>query len=651
MIAARARRLIAVVVLVTACRPAAGETPPEAPRVMGPSSRLLALDTRVFAQLENARLVLGVPEKHPGNPLLRSDEPWENSTNNYYPNVAWDADSRLWKLWYKDVLADKDAIARMDGPATIHDVGWYLLHATSPDGVRWTKPRIGLHAFAGDTANNIVARDCPNVGVFLDPHDPDPGRRYKMVFDRGLGKIFARFSADGVRWGEPVAMQGFGDRNGDTHNNAFFDRRTGRYLWFTKLYLGERLVARLESDDFLHWRNSGVVLRSGVEEARRSQTYALTVFPYGSVYLGYLMMYRVGGDRTVDVELAWSPDSVTWRRVRPGTPFLPLGPPGSIDSGTIYAPAGPALLRDGRLQILYGGSPAVHAGWKRSAHLCLATLREDGFAAYEQADPARPAVLTTALLVPDGSPPRATADGDVRMETLPEADGRVRLRFTIEKGGRLWSIDGFSLVDTALPPDPGPPLPRLPVKRDAVTVSFDDDAEGWKGIDAAVARDGHLHVTRGTPQQPFARGTPLAGDWPEILGGDAVVLTARVRTGEPEAALRVEIGTTGDVPGWYVDLPAAVGPEWATAAVTLRYDWTDDAARAAGWQRHQQGFSWRETIRHAGQIVLGAGRGRDGRQPEWLDVDFVRLEPIVDQQHLQSGVGPPPVAPAPSSPR
>lgn len=109
MIAATARRFVATVVLVlvilvAACRPVAGETPPEAPRVVGPSSRLLALDTRVFAQLENARLVLGVPEKHPGNPLLRSDEPWENSTNNYYPNVAWDADSRLWKLCYKDAV-------------------------------------------------------------------------------------------------------------------------------------------------------------------------------------------------------------------------------------------------------------------------------------------------------------------------------------------------------------------------------------------------------------------------------------------------------------------------------------------------------------------------------------------------------------------
>ena len=172
--------------------------------------KLLMLDTRVIEQTENARLVLGTAEKAAENPLLPSDQPWENATNNYYPNVTWDAEAKLWKMWYKDVLADKDVIALMDGPSTVHEVGWYLLYATSKDGLKWEKPALGLHKFAGSGANNIVARDCPNVGVFKDLHDADPARRYKMVSDVGLGKPQVRFSADGIHWSEALAAHGFG---------------------------------------------------------------------------------------------------------------------------------------------------------------------------------------------------------------------------------------------------------------------------------------------------------------------------------------------------------------------------------------------------------------------------------------------------------
>jgi hypothetical protein len=110
----------------------------------------------------------------------------------------------------------------------------------------------------------------------------------------------------------------------------FWDERSGKYLWFTKLYLGERLVARFESTDFLNWKNNGLVLRSGIDEGRTSQTYCMPVFRYGSIYLSYVMMYHVGKDRTVDCELAWSHDGLKWQRVMPGVPFIPRGAKGSL---------------------------------------------------------------------------------------------------------------------------------------------------------------------------------------------------------------------------------------------------------------------------------------------------------------------------------
>jgi hypothetical protein len=592
------------------------------PRLVPPDpAKLLMLDTRVVDHAENARLVYGAPEKEARNPLLRSDQPWENATNNYYPNVLWDAPDQTWKLWYKDVLADKDVIAQMDGPTTVHDVGWYLLYATSKDGLAWTKPAVGLHKFGGSAANNIVTRDCPNVGVFKDEHDPDAARRFKMVFDVGQGRPRARFSPDGVHWGETKELEGFSAQQGDTHNNAFFDARSGKYVWFTKVSLGERLVTRLESDDFQHWQGRGVVLRSTPEEGRAHQTYALTVFPYGSIYLGYVMMYHVGTDRRVDCELAWSPDSIHWERVAPGRPLLANGAKGSYDGGCIYAQAGPAVVQDGKLLIYYGGSPIVHLGWKRSGDLCLARLREDGFAGYESADGSKAAVLTTTLLKRAGQALRLAADGDVKAEELPEAGG-VRLRLTIAPGARLYSINGFTLVKTALPPKPLEPLPRVPARAEPVVVSFDKDAEGWKGADTIEHHaEGYVTVSRGNNLRPIASGTPLEGDWPALLGGDELTISARLRAPAAGGTARLEIFAR-DLAQWGCDKLPAFGTEWQNVAATIRFDWTDEQARAAGWVPAAPAFSWRETMRHAGKVVFMATQPTQNS----FDLDEVRLQ-------------------------
>lgn len=585
--------------------------------------KLLMLDTRVIEQAENAHLVLGTPGKAAENPLLPSDQPWENATNNYYPNVTWDAEAKLWKMWYKDVLADKDVIALMDGPSTVHDVGWYLLYATSKDGLKWEKPALGLHKFAGSGANNIVARDCPNVGVFKDLHDPDPARRYKLVHDIGLGKPRVRFSADGLNWSPAQEVLGFSAQQGDTHNNAFFDTRSGKYLWFTKMYLGERLVSRLESDDFLHWKSSGIVLRSALDEGRATQTYALTVFPYANLYLGYVMMYHLGSGRVVDVELAWSHDSIKWQRVQPGTPFLKLGDKDSCDSGCIYAQAGPPVVQDGKMLLYYGCSPTVHLGWKRSASLCLARLREDGFAAYEPEDKTKPAVLITSPLRESGRPITLSADGDVAFEKRLQKDGSMCLRLTLAPGAKLYAISGVTLVNTALPTPKLAPLPKLPVQREPLVFSFDKDAQGWQGVDKIEHHpEGYVTISRGKNLRPIAHAQPLPGDWPVLLGGDEVTLSARVRAPKAGGAVRMEIFAR-EVSQWTFEKLPPFSTDWKSITTTIRHDWTDEQAKAAGWVPTVQAYSWRETLRHAGKIVLMAAQ--TGSQQSF-DLDDVKIE-------------------------
>ena len=51
---------------------------------------------------------------------------------------------------------------------------------------------------------------------------------------------------------------------------------------------------------------------------------------------------------------------------------------------------------------------------------------------------------------------------------------------------------------------------------------------------------------------------------------------------------------------------------------------TDEQARAAGWNHSPTAFSWRDTIRHAGRLVIMAAQsGAHDR----FDLDEVRLEP------------------------
>jgi len=380
----------------------------------------LVLDGRAIARTEGVKLVIGTVEKDPHNPLFQADRPWENSLNNLYPNLIYDDEEKLFKLWYKCVLSDKDVIARMMPPATIHDQGWLLLYATSTDGIAWQKPELGIVGFDGSTRNNAVCRDTPNVGVFKDLHDADPSRRYKMIYDVGSGKMRVRFSRDGLHWSEPIVPEGLGPA-GDTHNNAFWDESLGRYLLITRFFLGERLVYRSQSADFLRWEPPTLALRSQPEEGKTHQTYCMPAFPYAGGYLGFVMIYHAGTDRTVDCELCWSPDSVQWRRVFPGVAMIPRGPAGSYDAGCIYAQAGSPVAKDGRLMIFYGGSTAVHRGWKRHCLPCLARLRVDGFAGYAPTEPGRAGSVVTAPMVATEEPLTISADaagGAIRVEVL-----------------------------------------------------------------------------------------------------------------------------------------------------------------------------------------------------------------------------------------
>jgi len=383
-------------------------------------ARYLLLDSRLVGTTDNARLAVGTVTKHPANPLFKEDKPWEPRFDNLYANILYDEDENLYKCWYSPFIVDKAASdtpreQRAKVPYRPRGREMGVCYATSKDGLTWVKPELGLVAFEGSKANNLLVRGPHGAGVFKDRRETVPQRRYKMFY-QGMN---VRFSPDGMHWSEAVPCPQIAAA-GDTHNNAFWCPDLNKYVGITRLWDGQRIVGRTESADFVQWTKAVEVLRGDGD----NQVYAMPVFRYADVYLGLAMVFRPQPNR-VHCELAWSPDTVTWHRIDPGAPLVPLSEkPGDYDWGCAYAAACPVFLED-EIRLYYGASNGTHNGW-RDGFLCLATLRPDGFAGYEPQDKSRPAAIVTQPLVFSGPTLRVTADakgGSLRVAVL-DADGR-----------------------------------------------------------------------------------------------------------------------------------------------------------------------------------------------------------------------------------
>ena len=402
-------------------------------------SRFLVLDSRIIDNVQNAKLTLGEVNKHPANPLFGEDKPWEKRFDNLYANVIFDKQDGIYKCWYSPFIVDNSAQGmtleerkqrRYKAPDNREMA---ICYATSKDGIVWDKPELGIVAYEGSKANNILWRgsneggehwDGPHgSGIFKDLQAPDPQRRYKAFLKAEILSI--AFSPDGIHWGPAITCPE-ADSAGDTHNNAFWAPTLGKYVGITREW-GEafgRQVARTSSTDFINWSKSEVVLE-GVD--KRYQTYAMPVFYHGGVYLGLVAIHDQEEDR-VWTELTWSPDTVTWRRVCLGTPLISNSKEEmAYDWGCVYAAACPVFQED-EIRIYYGSSDGYHFGW-RNGFFCMATLRPDGFAGYMPILEAKPAVITTKPVTCQGERLCITADiqnkGSLSVSMIDDQDNEI----------------------------------------------------------------------------------------------------------------------------------------------------------------------------------------------------------------------------------
>jgi hypothetical protein len=208
----------------------------------------------------------------------------------------------------------------------------------------------------------------------------------------------------------------------------------------------------------------------------------------------------------------------------------------------------------------------------------------------------------------------------------------VRLRFTLDDA-TLYAFRGMRPIvgQVSNLPDKNRQVKILPHKN-PVVIRFDSGANGWTALDklehiaAGGASGGFVRASR-EKYQPYllaetaASAGAFVGNWPEQFGGDGLRIAFKQRATAPHVCSSIEIFAR-DIAQWSFDgLPAATSG-WTEAATTIRFDWTDAEAKAAGWRPAINAFSWQETIHNVGRLVIFP-RVRD--EALSFDIDDVSL--------------------------
>jgi len=292
-----------------------------------------------------------------GQPMLRPERPWE-ATVVHYCSVHHDSARQRYRMWYRTSTAA-------------------ICYAESADGYAWERPALDLHPWQGQLPTNIVvapSRANDLGGVFLDPLETNPDRRFKMILFRGIpggtehdGRstgIYGYTSADGLRWqlsARPITPAHAGDRC-----SVLVDEPNRRYLIYSRNLQTDaqrRQVHIWASSDFATSEYLGPAVVTDLDDDLETQFYGLMPFAWNGHYFGFLELMRAEPDSLGDVgrqrlhcELAFSRDGLRWTRVCRGQPFLPHGPDGSWDAAWAVPGCNPLVQVRNRLVGWYMGA-------------------------------------------------------------------------------------------------------------------------------------------------------------------------------------------------------------------------------------------------------------------------------------------------------
>ncbi len=398
----------------------------------------LFVDEFLVAEKSGAALKLHEPVRR--EIVLATDRPWEGPTSAYFSVVQ---DGRKVRLYYR-------------GSATVsdHSVEQFTCVAESDDGIHFTRPSVGLIAFAGSKDNNLVWRgvESHNFAPFLDPNPTARAdERYKAlggIKDKGKnwqqgetpGGLYAFASADGFTWRklrpEPVLTKGAFD----SQNLALWDGARGHYTAFTRIFAARvRAIQSATSADLITWSEGTPHRYAPGVPAEHFYTSATIVCPTAPhLFLSFPKRFASnrtkipghrGGPGVSDTVFMSSRDGVTWDRpfleawARPGPDPKNWTERSNMVACGLYDDGGPEWS-------LYISEHYRHADHR----IRRLTVRKQGFASMHAG--ARGGEFTT--------PPFIFSGEKLLLNYATSAVGSVRIEIQTDAGR---PVPGFALAD------------------------------------------------------------------------------------------------------------------------------------------------------------------------------------------------------------
>ena len=377
---------------------------------------LLVDDTDILYRSGTKRVLCPLT-RSPANPIIKS---------GVYPGeaaIAWMSIYRnpatgKYQLWYQAFAGDAS-----------HDKTrrCVVSYAESDDGLKFTRPNLGLFDFNGikDTSIVLVANggtsDRYGASVVVDPRDPDANRRYKMAYfdftrnsdGHEYPGLNVAFSPDGIHWtkhpqgtlsltsrgsyGEPVPFQNDSNRPwtiplsmADAYD-VFYDPTRQSFVNYAKMWIDgpdggmywKHAMGRIESKDFIHWSKPQLILTPDDADAPSVEFHTTPVFYYNECYFSAIQILdRATRGGVVDVELATSRDGFHWERPFRQPFWLARSTGHNFDSGSIFLAAQPIVVGD-VIRFYYGAYGQGATGgtdYNFASGIGLATMPRDRFA-------------------------------------------------------------------------------------------------------------------------------------------------------------------------------------------------------------------------------------------------------------------------------
>jgi sugar phosphate isomerase/epimerase len=369
-------------------------------------------------------------KKHADHPLIVKDHEWEGSGPLMGGSVLYDPEEGLYKIWYC-VWNSHQYYNKLP-------FSYNMCYAESKDGLKWTKPALGVFKHDADPDNNFIhcGQDkTQNMDVMLNPR-PDlyPGKF--LAIHNQKGGVFVSYSEDGKSFTflqDESAIQ----YHSDTLNNFVYDevRDTWRIFCRPRAYAGDhkRRVSMQESGDLRSWTHERTILVP--TETEKQEYYGMTVFRRGDLFFGLLRIY----DRETGFmhpEIAWSGDGEHWNQIATHPPLLERGDVGAWDHGMVMPAESPVVVGD-QMRFYYGGFAKDHNSHPNPAAIGMATAGRDRLVGLRPSTGEPGFVLTRPMLVSEGMALVVNAQidgqGGVIRAELRDDNNRPLPGFTLEE--------------------------------------------------------------------------------------------------------------------------------------------------------------------------------------------------------------------------